>query len=302
MRVKKSVLKWFGIIVLVALLICAIFIFLHKDPYFFKTDSFGYSKFRGFFNYNLSFVSHNNSFDLYKVVFDSKNFLTYPTKIYGLLLVPNNKKSFPGVVLLPGGGVGKDSELSVASKIADLGYAVLTIDQRGVGETGGYYLNFEQDFQVFSKGSEPVQHLSVFDILRSYDLLKKIKGVQTDNIMLVGESMGGRYAIIAAALDDRIKGVITISSAGFHFQDNPSVPYNGYMLSVDPDHYINMISPRPVMMFHGSNDSMVSVDDANVTFSLAGEPKRFFIVEGCGHGYCDKMFENLKSSLSEVLG
>ena len=49
--------------------------------------------------------------------------------------------------------------------IAKEGYAVLTIDQRGVGETGGYYLSFQDDYSVFSLESSVSVAVAVSSLL-----------------------------------------------------------------------------------------------------------------------------------------
>jgi len=218
-----------------------------------------------------------------------------------LLFKPKSSSNVPGLVLLPGGSVTKESESILAEKIAKLGYAVLTIDQRGVGQTGGYYLWLDQDYNVFLNGNEPIQQLSVYDGLASTDILRDVEGIDKNNIAISGESMGGRYAIIAAAQDKRLKGALIISSAGFNFKKTDE-PYDSYLISVDPDHYIDKISPNKLFMLHGSNDSMINLGDAEQTFSLAKEPKRFFIAEGCSHGYCDKMYDEVVADLKILFG
>ena len=294
---KKKILK-LAIILVILLIIFGFFINnREKDPYEFKGNTLYYSQYRETPDYNIEFIGLNNTIEIYKINFESKNFLEYPTSIYGLLFIPKGKEKVPGIVLLPGGGGTKEGEAKLALKLANLGYGVLTIDQRGIGETGGYYLNPERDYQIFLQGKEPIQHLSVYDILRTYDVLKQIEKIDKDNIGLVGESMGARYAIIAAAIDKNLKGVIAISTSGFHISPNPLNPYNDYLVSIDPDHYISKISPNFVMMLHGTNDSVVRLEDAQITFDKAKEPKRFFIAEGCKHGYCEKMDEGIKKGL-----
>jgi fermentation-respiration switch protein FrsA (DUF1100 family) len=276
--------------------------YITKDPYSFKEDSFSYSAFRGPTKYNLSLKETNETFDTYNVQFKSRPLLNYETLIYGLLFIPKKQEKVPVLILLPGGGVTKENEAELAKTITNWGYAVLTIDQRGIGQTDGYYPNYEDDYRIFAQGKEPIQHLSVYDALRSYDLLKKIKEIDKENIAIIGESMGARYAIIAAALDKRLKGVIAISTSGFHIKKDSLEQENNYFLSIDPDHYIDKISPRPIFMFHGTNDTMVKLDSAKITFNLAKEQKKLFIAEGCGHGYCKEMEKNLKNSLKELFG
>jgi fermentation-respiration switch protein FrsA (DUF1100 family) len=252
-------------------------------------------------DYKMSLNQTNGSVDIYSLNFKSKDFLDYHALIYGLLFIPKDKKNIPGIVFLPGGGVTKEGFIKRGMELANLGYAILVLDQRGLGETGGPYPSIQEDYQIFASGKEPIQHLSVYDSLAAFDVLRDIKNIDDKNIAIVGESMGGRYAIIATVLDKRLKGVITISSAGFHFKDEDQ-PYTSYLLSIDPDNYIAKISPRPVLMLQGDNDSITSLEDAQYTFNLAKEPKRFFIAEGCGHGYCEKMSNEFKEDLSILFG
>jgi uncharacterized protein len=298
----KKKTKYF-ILILAFILIAVIIYFIiqnnNKDKYSFKDNSFSYSENRGNPVYTLNLKEEKENVLIYRVNFESRNFLDYQTKIYGLLIMPKNKINVPGLVLLPGGSVTKESEAILGEKIANLGYAVLTFDQRGIGETGGYYLGFQEDYGIFLQGKEPVQHLSVYDALKAYDVLKKIDNVDKNNIAIAGESMGGRYAIIAAALDKRLKGVIVISSSGFHIQ-NENMPYTPYLFSIDPDNYIDRISPNYVFMLHSSNDTTILLKDAKITFDLAKDPKKFYEITTCPHGYCEAMYEELKSDLNVV--
>lgn len=289
----KNWLIFLGFILVIFLIV--FFFILHHN----KQSITGYSS--SYLNrpapsYEMSLKQMKGSIDIYSVTYQSKNFLNYPSTIYGLLFIPRDAEDIPGIVMLPGGSVNKESFTTRSLEMANLGYAVLVIDQRGIGETGGPYPTMQEDYQIFASGEESIQHLGVYDALAASDVLRDIKGVDRKNIAILGESMGGRYAIIATALDKKLKGTITISSAGFHFEDE-SQPYTAYILSIDPDKYIADISPRPVLMLQGDNDSIVSLEDAEYTFNLAKEPKKFFIAEGCGHGYCEKMSEEFKKDL-----
>jgi len=259
MKIKKRTLYLISFLLLIVLIIFLLVKYLNKDPYEFKVDKFSYSGNRGKAQYELNLVNNTKDIKIYSVKYKSRNFLTYPVTIYGLLFMPSDKKNIPGIVLLPGGGVTKEAESTLAKYLANNGYAILTIDQRGIGKTSGYYLGIEQDYDIFSTGKEPIQHLSVYDALRAYDVLKDIDGIDKENIVIAGESMGGRYAMIAGAVEKRLKGVLVISSSGFHFDNS-----NPYLLSIDPDHYVSDIAPRPLVMLHGDNDSTVKIDDAKI--------------------------------------
>jgi uncharacterized protein len=249
--------------------------------------------------YEMKLKEHNGTIDVYNLNFKSKNFLNYSTKIYGLLFMPHDKENVSAIILLPGGGVKKEQEAELSLRIANLGYVVLTFDQRGIGETGGIYLDIQTDYDVFSHTGESIQYLSVYDPLLAFDILNKIKAINKNNIAIAGESMGGRYAIIAAAMEKRLRGVIAISTSGFHIKDT-NYSYSPYLISIDPDSYIGKISPNKVFMLQGTNDSVVLMKDAETTFSLAKEPKKFFVAQNCQHGFCEGMFEELKRDLGEM--
>ena len=301
MKIKKRTLK----LVVLALLLLAsadslnYYLNRDKDAYRVTGDRFHYSGNRSPPKYKLSFFNSTGEVDIFAVNFESRKFLSHDARVYGLLFMPKNMEKVPGIILLPGGGVDKQGEAHLASTIAGWGYAVLTIDQRGVGETGGPYVYMQQDSEIFSSGKEPLLHLSVYDALRAFDVLKEMKNVDRNSIAVAGESMGGRYAMIAAALDKRFKGAVIISSSGFHV---PKESGNPFLLSIDPDNYIADIFPRQLFMLHGTNDTIVPLDGAELTFSLAKEPKRFFPAEGCGHGYCSAMDEELKEDLRVLFG
>ncbi len=298
MKIKRRYVYIFCLI----LVVLGLFLFYRYQStqvYSFHDHTFAYSSSREPPTFSTTLIEQNVSYNVYHVTFESRPLLDQSTTMYGLLFLPH-ESNVPGVVLLPGGGVKKESEAKVARIIAKEGFAVLTIDQRGIGETGGVYLDLERDYHVFQQGKEPVQHLSVYDALATFDVLRHVDTIDKNNIVMAGESMGGRYALIAGALDHRLKGVVAISSSGFHFTED--MPYADYLLSVDPDHYIANISPLPLAMIHGTNDTTIPLANAQQTFGFAQEPKRFFTVEGCGHGYCEKMHDALISSLKEMTG
>lgn len=304
MKIKKRTLK--AAIALCLLLIASIglWFFLKGEStttYRYDGGRFGYSIEEGKQIYDIQLKEHNLTYDIFNVSFKSRNLMDYETRIYCLLFMPKGKENVPGLVLLPGGGVTKEGQARLAAIIAEKGYAVLTFDQRGVGETKGFYLSFEQDYEIASRGEEPVQHLSVFDALKAFGILSDIENVDKRNIAIAGESMGGRYAIIAAALDKRIKGAIGISTSGFHAKRD-GTGFMDFIVSCDPDTYVQDISPRQLYMIHSLNDTKIKAYDALYTFSIAKEPKKFYSVECGSHGYCDSMKDYLDQSLKGIFG
>ena len=66
----------------------------------------------------------------------------------------------------------------------------------------------------------------------------------------------------------------------------------GYHLAqVEPLRDIGRIAPRPVLIIHGTKDSIVDPRDAELLYNAAHEPKELWIVEGaehCGVYFCDR--------------
>ena len=267
--------------------------FVDKNGYLYYPLDRGNIKFRRE-NY-----SETNSLLISKVVYRSTK-----GNVYGLLVLPKNiTEELPGIVLLPGAGVSKGSELKLAGKIAELGAAVLTIDQRGVGETNGDFPTLDEDYYSFIAAKEPYQHLMVYDALRAYDLLYSAPFVDSERIIIAGESLGGRIAVIAAAIDRNVKGVLVISSSGFDFKAKGDASKDAFSYSIDSDHYIDLITPRKTVMMHNAYDKNVPLSSAVNSFKKAQEPKQFILINdtACNHGYCDSMYNGLVDALDYLV-
>lgn len=250
---------------------------------------------RGPVQYTKTTLETGTNYTLEKVTYTSKN-----TTIYGLLRTPLSDTSVPGVVLLPGAGVTKEDEQGRAEALLEMGYATLAIDQRGIGETDGYVPGMQQDYQTFASGQEPVQHELVYDALRAFDLLKEDPRVDASRIAMFGESMGGRYAIIATAIDPSIKGVMGISTGGFTptIYRDPSIMR--FLRSIDPDGYVSMISPRKTVMIHMKEDAIIPLSLAESTYKNAEQPKELHVLNGTGHGYNSQMKPYIWAELQEI--
>ncbi len=255
---------------------------------------------RGPIKFRRDNYSETGTLTISKVIYQSRQ-----GNIYGLLVLPKfASELLPGVILLPGAGVGKESELKLAEKIAELGAAVLTIDQRGVGETNGIVPSLEDDYASFLKAIEPHQHLMVYDALRAYDLLNSAPFIDSDRIIIAGESLGGRVAVIAAAIERNIKGALVISSSGFDFEEVNETGVNAFLKSIDSDHYIGLIAPNKLVMMHNIHDNIIPLDSVLNSYKIAQEPKQLVLVNdtNCNHGYCESMHNGLVDALDYMIG
>lgn len=252
--------------------------------------------------YNLSLPEDDGNSTLSSVSFQSRD-----AQMAGLIRVPRRginshekNGSIPGIVLLPGATVTKEREQGLARHLADLGFASITLDQRNLGG-----VDANRDLQMFLRGEEPTEHKMVFDALAAAKILRAQPEIDQERIIYAGESNGGRFAIIAAALDPAAKGVLAISTCGYG--TDAAVTSAGivdkdlvaFYRSIDPETYLNRIAPRPLVMIHSRNDTIIPYHLAEQTFALGMQPKRMHTVGCSTHGYCAEMdgaiTEELKS-------
>jgi dienelactone hydrolase len=231
---------------------------------------------------------------IYKVWFPSHGNAT----VYGLLAVPKLDGSLPAFFILPGATVTKEGELGMlGDPLNEMGYITLTLDQRGHGETGGYIPSFDMDYTFWAQGEESIQHKFVYDGLRAFDLLYQLPGIDRSRIYAAGESMGGNYAMIAAGIEPRIRGLLLVSSSGFKFAAQPDPRAAEYLKSIMGDSYIAKLSPRPFLMLHSEGDTVVRLEDAQDTFNKAGQPKTLLTISSDTHSYTPQMRDILEQGL-----
>ncbi|MDD4521863.1 MAG: alpha/beta fold hydrolase [Methanosarcina sp.] len=242
-------------------------------------------------------------------------------KLQALLRIPGNSisassasssassttPSSPGLILLPGAGVSKEAEQGLAVELSKMGYATLTLDQRNLGS-----ISTERDLELFKAGLEPVEYSMVYDALKASDVLAAQPEIDPERLAILGESNGGRFAVLACALNPSLKGVIGISTAGYSTEeidpsltDNPSLAGNPeayrFYRSIDPDTYLAALPPAKFVQIHSFNDPVIPHDLALRTFALAKEPKAMYNVTEATHGYAASMRPYLEKELALLL-
>lgn len=102
----------------------------------------------------------------------------------------------------------------------------------------------------------------VFDVLVAIRFLEQ-QGVNT--VALVGHSFGGAVVIMAGTMSPRVKAVVGLSSQTFGA------------------HCVNELSPRPLLLIHGSRDRNLPAICSQHIYEWAREPKELVIYNGSGH-------------------
>ena len=182
------------------------------------------------------------------------------------------------------------------------GYAVLAYDQSGFGsrmsETGPFYDRYPR----WSRMGRRVE-----DARAAIDALQKDSLVDAQRIYLFGYSMGGMVGLYTAALDSRVKGVVSICGftpmrtdtaargtggvARYSFQDG-LIPRLGFFVGhesqipYDFPALLAAIAPRPVLIMQPQLDRdatpadvHAAVEQARKIYSLYGAPDKLGLYE-----------------------
>ena len=265
-----------------------------------SVDDDGFLKYQGCEpDYQLTLLETADNYTLHGVNFTSRD-----ATIAGLLRIPHTMRTedrVPGIVLLPGATVTKEGEQRLAEYLCSLGYGSIAIDQRNLGG-----IDMEGDLAAFLRDEEPTQHKMVHDALSAAGVLRDQPTIDPARTLYLGESNGGRFAIIASALDSDACGVIAISTCGYGIDAAvASGQIRGpdmvrFYRSIDPDTYLNEISPRKFVMIHSLNDTIIPYDSAQQTYMKIGGRKSLHTALKEGHGYSAEMNPFLEEELAEM--
>lgn len=182
------------------------------------------------------------------------------------------------------------------------GYAVLAFDQCGFGARMGEIGPFYERTPAWSQLGRMVE-----DTRAAIDALEKEANVDAQRIALFGYTLGGAVALHAAALDPRVKSVVSIS--GFTplrtdtaarptgglarlSHERPLVPRLGLFVGreaqvpYDYDELLASLAPRPVLVVQPSLDRdatpadvRAAVDWARQAYALHGAAGRLSLDE-----------------------
>ncbi len=177
--------------------------------------------------------------------------------------------------------------------LVQAGYAVLAYDQSGFGSRMNETAAFYDRYPHWSPMGRMVE-----DVRSAIDALQKDSVVDPQHVYLFGYSLGGTVGLYTAALDDRVKGVVSISGFTPMRTDTPQVgdggiaryshergliPRLGFFIGhesqipYDFDEVVASIAPRPVLVVEPELDRDASpaqvrqaVDRAGKVYTLYG--------------------------------
>jgi uncharacterized protein len=193
------------------------------------------------------------------------------------LWLPETQPPWPGIVVLHGAGSRKENHGDFARLAADRGWAALTYDQRGHGESLG-----------------EMSPAAISDAVAMARMLADQDGVDRSRVCARGSSMGGFVAIHAAAVSDAFAGVIAICPAGERMLLE-SLRGDPLEMQADRDalepwlqehdlrEAVALVGEKPLVLLHAKGDDEVPADWSQELYDRAAEPRKLILVPGGHH-------------------
>ncbi len=207
------------------------------------------------------------------------------------------------IVLHGGGGPGKDGAgiKAVSDYLARAGFLVLAIDMQFFGERASDVLTSFTEAEKHDKlYNQPAAHLAwvmqtIKDVGRGYDLLVSSMDADPKRVGIAGFSRGAVMATIIGGADQRFAAVAAL--LGTHFD----ALEKAHEAAACPANYVGRISPRPLFMINGENDSDHFRNEAVLPLQrLAKDPKEFVWLP-MGHTMPREEFPRIASWLQTKL-
>ena len=211
-------------------------------------------------------------------------------RLLGTLYLARGGAPKPTVLLLHGcPGLQQNADLAVA--LRDRGWTSLIFHYRGCWGSGGDY-----DLRTIPR-----------DVMAAVDHLQGggYPGVDPGRLAVAGHSLGGWAAILAAAADPRLQAVAVCAAAvdlGAIDLATSQIDHeltrflatspeefarqrNEVTAQLDPVDAVPSISPRPLLIVHGTDDRWVPAEHARRLYAHARQPSRYVEIDAANHDF-----------------
>jgi uncharacterized protein len=210
--------------------------------------------------------------------------------LVGVLYLARGGEPKPTVLLLHG-CPGIEQNLDLAAALRDRGWNALAFHYRGSWGSEGRY-----DLRTISR-----------DVAAAVEQLQSGEHPSVDAAMLavVGHSLGGWAAELAAAADQRLPAVAACgaptSLAAVELSGAEIRREFTRFLTAEPQEFasqrdevgawpqpldvVGSIAPRPLLVVHGADDEWVPAARGRALYERAGQPRRYVEIDGANHAF-----------------
>ena len=204
------------------------------------------------------------------------------TRLHGWFL-PAQNKALGTILFLHGNAENISTHVMSVRWLPARGFNVFLLDYRGYGMSEGK--------PTFAGAQDDVESALKMLVLRP--------GVDANRIVVFGQSLGGAiavYRVAHTAYRENIRALV-IESAFSGYRQIAREKLSDFWLTwllqwplsftvsdeYSPSRAITGISPIPLLIIHGDQDSIVPLHHGQRLFELAREPKQLWIIPGGGH-------------------
>jgi cephalosporin-C deacetylase-like acetyl esterase len=242
--------------------------------------------------------NETETWKLLAITFKSTNGETVPA----LLVLPKTGKGpYPCVISQHGYGGNKESMvIPFGAAAADGGLAIIGIDAQYHGERK---VEGKDIFSTDLESDHKALIQTVVDLRRLVDYLQTRTDIDAKRIGYVGASMGAILGAIFGGVEPRVKAFAlvvgggnwkkliatsTIGAAGPLRKElaEKETAFETLFADVEPLNFVAHISPRPILMLNGKQDTIVPPACTEELYETAKEPKRIVWFD-TGHGITD---------------
>jgi uncharacterized protein len=213
-----------------------------------------------------------------------------PVKLHALLN-PADHKNAPIMLYLHGARWNVAGSAHRIQRMQELGFTVLAVDYRGFGKTSA---------------ETPSESMAYEDARAAWDYLAAKYPKASRYIF--GHSLGGAIAInLATQVNDEkgtiVEGTFTSIPEVYDTMKWGWIPVGG--LITQRFESINKVPHigSPLLVVHGSSDSLIKPELGRKLFDAAVQPKRFILVEGGSHHNTNAVGQvQYRKAIAELFG
>lgn len=205
------------------------------------------------------------------------------TRLHGWFVAATRTNALGTVVHFHGNAQNLTAHSSFVDWLPAEGFNLFLFDYRGYGKSEG----------------KPSREGLFMDGVAALREVRKLPGVDTNRIAIIGQSLGGTTALAIAGRHPELRGQALIIDSAFYsyrriVRDKIKlipllsllrVPLSYLLISnaLSPEETLAAIAPVPILFLHGTADVVIPSSHSEMLYAAAAEPKELILIPGGEH-------------------